>query len=192
MIMRTKTMLLSAAVIGLAVVAGLLGVSGTWALWNASVQSNPGTVQAANFDIKVNGKSIPADGSNVSLAVEDQTARLSPTQKVYAAITVTNATNASGPFTVRTDLGAPLPASGTEADMKSYLRLTTAPLASGKCSAISSGYYTTAAKSAQITKDDSATYCVQVALKPDAPSSLGGKTVNVVLDLSVSQLPAGA
>jgi predicted ribosomally synthesized peptide with SipW-like signal peptide len=192
MLMRTKNMLLTAAVIGLAVVAGLLGVGGTWALWNASVQSNPGTVQAADFDITVNGKSIPADGSNVSLALEDQTARLSPTQNVYTAVTVTNATNASGPFKVRADLGAPVPASGTEADMKSYLSLTTAPLDSGKCSAVPSGSYTTAAKSAQISKDHSTTYCVQVALKPNAPSSLSGQTVNVVLDLSISQLPAGA
>jgi predicted ribosomally synthesized peptide with SipW-like signal peptide len=192
MLMRTKNMLLTAAVIGLAVVAGLLGVGGTWALWNASVQSDPGTVQAANFDIKVNGKSIPTDGSNVSLALEDQTTRLSPTQNVYAAVTVTNATNASGPFNVRADLGAPVPASGTEADMTSYLILTTAPLATGKCSAVPSVSYTTAAKSAQISKDRSASYCVQVALKPDAPSSLGGRTVTVVLDLSISQLPAGA
>ncbi|HRO31433.1 MULTISPECIES: SipW-dependent-type signal peptide-containing protein [Micrococcaceae] len=189
--MRTKNMLLTAAVIGLAVVAGSLGVGGTWALWNASMQSNPGTVQAANFDITVNGKSIPADGSNVSLALEDQTTMLSPTQNVYAAVTVTNATNASGPFNVRAGLSAPVPASGTEADMKPYLILTTAPRTSGTCSDVPSGAYTTAAKSVQVPKDQSASYCVQVALEPNAPPSLSGRTVTAVLDLSVSQLPAG-
>ncbi|MGD6979891.1 SipW-dependent-type signal peptide-containing protein [Citricoccus sp. CH26A] len=189
--MRTKNMLLTAAVIGLAVVAGLLGVGGTWALWNASVQSNPGTVQAANFDIKLNGKSIPADGSNVALSVEDPTAKLSPSQKVFAAVTVSNTTNASGSFTVRADLGTPVPANGTDTDMTPYLSLTTAPQASGKCSDVPSGAYTTAAKSVQIPKDQAASYCVQVALAPNAPSSLGGRTLTAVLDLSVSQLPAG-
>lgn len=190
--MRTKNMLLTAAVIGLAVVAGLLGAGSTWAVWNASAESTPGTIQAANFDITVNRQSIPTDGASVSIDLEDPSARLSPTTKVYAAVTVTNATNASGPFTVRADLGVPRPAGNTPADIQQYLSLATAPLSSGTCSAVPAASYTATARSMQLEKSASSTYCLEVALQPNAPSTLGGTTVNVVLPLSVSQLPAGS
>jgi predicted ribosomally synthesized peptide with SipW-like signal peptide len=192
MIMRTKNMLLTAAVIGLAVVGGLLGVGGTWALWNASVQSNPGTVQAANFDIQVNGTSIPPTGTNVSVDLEGGNSELTPTRKVYAAVTITNATNASGPLKVGAELGAPQATGGTGEEMRPYLDLSTAPLSSGACSALSPSFYAVSARSVDIPKDRSATFCVEVALKANAPSTLGGKSFTVSLPLSVSQLPAGA
>lgn len=190
--MRTKNMLLTAVVIGLAVVAGLCGVGGTWALWNASVQSAAGTVQAATFDIQVNRQSIPAGAQSVSVQLEDPAARLTPSTKVYAAVTLTNATNASTPLKVRADLGVPQPASSTASEMRQSLVLGTAPLTGGTCTSLAPTAYSTTAKTVQIAKGGSATYCVEVALKSSAPSTLSGKTVDVVLPLTVSQLPAGS
>lgn len=190
--MRTKNMLLTAAVIGLAVVAGLLGVGGTWALWNATVSSDAGPIQAATFEVKVNGKSIGPPDANVSVDLEGGSPELTPTRKVYAAVTITNATNASGPFKVTADLGIPQATSGTGVDMRPYLDLSTARLSSGACSAVSPSFYAATDRSVEIPKDGSATYCVEVALKANTPSTLGSKSFTVSLPLSISQLPAGA
>ncbi|MDI3329715.1 MAG: SipW-dependent-type signal peptide-containing protein [Micrococcus sp.] len=193
--MRTKNMLLTAVVIGLAVVAGLLGVGGTWALWNASVQSSPGTVQSADFKITVNGSSIPEGATEVSVTPENAQARLTPSSKVYVAVTVGNAVNAGGPFAVNATLGDPTGRdTGTGTGLHHYLTLRTSPL-SDSAETCAASTYTTAPPegwSARIEKDSSATFCLEVGLTSAAPSPPSGTTVTIDLPLSVEQIQAGA
>lgn len=180
MLMRTKNMLLTSAVIGLAVVAGLLGVGGTWALWNASVESNPGAVQAANFDIKVD-QSIPANGANVSIALEESAAVLTPHSSVYAVVTVANESNASSPFAVRATFGNP---SATPASLGEHLTLQVAAQSAATCA--KSAF--PGQQLAPIQNDKPATYCLKIGLSPSVPPSAMGKNTTIQIPLTVSQM----
>jgi predicted ribosomally synthesized peptide with SipW-like signal peptide len=190
MLMRTKNMLLTAVVIGLAVVAGLLGVGGTWALWNASVQSNPGTVQAADFKITVNNEPIPEGATEVSVMPENPQVRLTPTSKVFVAVKIGNAANASGPFTVNAILGSPT-GRATSTGLHNHLVLRTWPKTADTCAA--SPYKTPPAGgwTAPIEKKSSTTFCLEVGLTSAAQSPPPGTTLMIDLPLTVQQIKAG-
>ena len=51
--MKSTTTLKAAGLVLIAVVLGMLTVQGSYALWNKSVSSNAGTVQAADFRISL-------------------------------------------------------------------------------------------------------------------------------------------
>jgi predicted ribosomally synthesized peptide with SipW-like signal peptide len=190
MLMRTKNMLLTAAVIGLAVVAGLLGVGGTWALWNASVQSKPGTVQAADFKITVNGNQIPKGAPEISVTPENPQATLTPTSKVFVAVTIGNATDAGGPFFVHAKLGNP---SGrtTGTGLEDHLTLRTFPRTAATCATSTVKTPPPEGWTSRIEKTASTTFCLEVGLTSAAQSPPNGTTLTIDIPLTVDQMKAG-
>jgi predicted ribosomally synthesized peptide with SipW-like signal peptide len=189
MLMRTKNMLLTAAVIGLAVVAGLLGVGGTWALWNASVQSKAGTVSAANFDVTVNTKSMATNGWTVTVDPVADSKPLSPSQKVYAALTVTNTTDASAPLTMNVAPGRPTVPSADGIEWSKHVNIRSRKIESGTCPAAAyTDQLPVIPDVSRITQKNFVTYCLEVSLKPDPPAELRGKAFTVDVPLTVSQL----
>lgn len=183
--MRIKTMVQTAAVIGLAVVAGLLGVGGTWALWNASAPAQMGTVQAADFQVTVNGSPLAAQGVSANAKPETQGAALTPKTPVYSIIAITNATDASGPFSLRTVLGQPK-ATGTAAALASSLSIQTASMpASNRCA---DATYTGTPAATTITKGATARLCLRMSLPHNAPDTLAQATATVTVPVTATQI----
>lgn len=188
--MRTKTMLLSAAVMVLAVVVGLLGALGTWALWNASVQSDPGTVQAATFDIRLNNAPM---GATAIAAPETTGALLTPGAPVYATVKIENATNASTPMTVAAVMNPPQVVNASHAGLAASLivRAAEAP-SSGTCA---DAKYTQSNTSATTTIDQSKTgrFCLRMSLAAAVPPELGRTpaTATITTTVTVTQQPRG-
>jgi predicted ribosomally synthesized peptide with SipW-like signal peptide len=195
MLMRAKNMLLTAAVIGAAVVAGLLGVGGTWALWNAAVQSNPGTVTAARFDVTVNKKSMAQNGWTVTVDPVENSKPLTPAQPVYAALTIKNTTDASGPFSIAADPEVPEVSATGGLRWPEFVNVRTVPFESPECQKAS--YSSTAftdPPTRTISKNGTQTYCLEVSFKPSVapPVDLVDKTFTVDVRLNISQLQGGA
>ncbi|MEW1979585.1 SipW-dependent-type signal peptide-containing protein [Citricoccus sp. NPDC079358] len=183
--MRIKTMVQTAAVISLAVVAGLLGVGGTWALWNASAPAQMGTVQAADFSVTVNGSPLASQGVTATARPETSGAALTPKTPVYSIIAITNATNASGPFSLRTVLGQPT-TSNTPAALASNLTIQTASMpASNKCADAS---YTSTPTATTITKGATASLCLRMSLPQNAPGTLTQTTATVAVPVTATQI----
>lgn len=188
--MPTKTMLLGAAVMVLAVVTGLLGTLGTWALWNASVQSDPGTVQAATFDIRLNNAPM---GATATAVPEITGALLAPGAPVYATVKIENATNASTPMTVATVMNPPQVVNASNSALAASLivRAAEAP-ASGACA---DAEYPQSNSSATTTIDQSKTgrFCLRMSLPAAVPPELGKTpaTATITTTVTVTQQPRG-
>lgn len=65
--MRRKSIPLTVFFLG-AVLAGMFGVQGAWALWSAHAPANAGTVQAADFRVDLNGTPMIGDDGRSSSA----------------------------------------------------------------------------------------------------------------------------
>jgi hypothetical protein len=184
--MRPRNWLLTAAVICAAVVAGLLTVGGTWALWNALAPSGAGTVQSADFRVELNGSPMVVDGVSTTVALQNPSTALTPDNPVYATVKVANATNAGGPFTLNAALGTPTVTHASVAALASTLTVQTARMpASGQCSGAT---YTSTPASASIAKDASATFCLRMSLPSTAPESLTQATATVTVPVTATQI----
>ncbi|QCU76996.1 hypothetical protein E7744_01220 [Citricoccus sp. SGAir0253] len=187
--MRITSTLRAAALLGLAVLAGLLGVGGTWALWNDTAASDAGAVQAADFRVELNGSLLTADGATVSATPEDPGAALTPDTPVYATVTVANGLDAGTPTALQATLGAPtvsrasVPALGTALTVGAAV----AP-ASGGCAAAT---YTQDGASAPVAQGASTRFCLRMTLPPDASPALSGATATVTVPVTATQLPRG-
>lgn len=185
--MRATTALKSTAVVCGAVVAGLLATGGTWALWNTSVTTAAGTVQAADFRITLTGTdsspmTLP-DGTAATVSMKGGQTELVPDTSVYAEVTIANDTNAGGPFDVQASLGTPS-LKGTPESLSPWLSTSTAPAPrSGTCSAAD---YTRDA-TATISKGDSAKLCLQVTLDADAPETATRQTATMKIPVKAKQ-----
>jgi predicted ribosomally synthesized peptide with SipW-like signal peptide len=190
MIMRVTAQLKAAALIGLAVVVGLLGVGGTWALWNAAVPSGAGTIQAADFDIRLNNAPM---GATATAAPESPGALLTPDAPVYATVKIENATNAGTPMTVAAVMNPPQVVNASHAGLTASLivRAAEAPT-SGACA---DAKYTQSNTSATTTIDQTKTgrLCLRMSLAAAVPPELGKTpaTATITTTVTVTQQPRG-
>ncbi|REE03716.1 hypothetical protein [Citricoccus muralis] len=176
--MRIKTMLQTTAVLGLAVMVGLLGVGGTWALWSTSVPANMGTVEAADFQVKLNGSSMT---SWVGIRPDGA---LTPTQEVYAMVTVTHDTNASAPFSIE----ATMPATATThlSALETDLTVQAVRMTNPTCADAS--FTAQASNTAVIDRNQTASFCLRMSLPPDAPSNKTPSDVTVTIPVTATQI----
>ncbi|MGM7668607.1 hypothetical protein [Microbacterium sp. A93] len=183
--MRLQSMLQTTAVLGVAVVAGLLAVTGTWALWSSSAPSAAGAVQAADFHLELDGKSTTSGTIPLTPPGEP----LTPNQPVYSSFSITNATNASGDFRVRVQLGTPVVRSddtGQEALAEHVIVKTIVMPASGHCAATP---YGDEPATTVVDKNHSTWFCVQHSLPADAPAGLSNSQATVDLSVTATQIP---
>src|SRR5690606_11557734 len=182
--MIARNMLRMTAVMVAAVVAGLLAVQGTWALWNDSVASGAQSIQAADFQVNLNGNPTIVNGSAVTVSLADAGA-LVPGGAVHTAINVTVPTNASAAFTVAATVGTPLVQNPSVAALRDHLRtdVAVAP-ASGQCAAVSTW---TPTATATISKAGAAGFCVRIRLLSAAPESVRGASAGISIPVAVNQ-----
>lgn len=183
--MNVRDMMLSATVVALAVVAGLLGAGGTWALWNASAFAGAGAVRSADFRVEINGSPMTTGGVAATINVQGS-GPLTPTSPAYAMLTLSNRTDAGSPFTVRAGLGTPRVSNATVAQLATSLSVQTAVApASGQCSAAT---YGATPASADISKGGAAQFCVRMSLPADAAESLSNASATVAIPVTATQL----
>jgi predicted ribosomally synthesized peptide with SipW-like signal peptide len=186
--MRSRNWLPTAAVICVAVVAGLLGVGGTWALWNTVAPSNSGTVQAADFRVDLNGSPMVTNGVSATVAPQFPAGNtaITPEKPLYATVRVANTTNAGGPFTITAALGTPTVTSASPTGLAAALTVQSAPMpASGECSGAT---YTSAPASAAVAKNASATFCLRLSLPSTASEALMQATATVTVPVTATQV----
>jgi predicted ribosomally synthesized peptide with SipW-like signal peptide len=189
--MSRTHVLKSAAVLLGAVIAALMCVSGTLALWSATAESEAGTITAADFSVTLvgaNGKgaqmTLPnGTSASVEMAAGDRT--LTPGKSVHAAVEVKNTTMIGRDFTIRASIGQPA-VSGDSPQLREALSLTTAQAADrGSCP---SAKYSSAPSSADIAEGESAVFCVRITLAEDAPISIAEQTATITLPITADQL----
>ncbi|WP_434618331.1 SipW-dependent-type signal peptide-containing protein [Arthrobacter sp. A5] len=199
--MHTPRALKAAGLVLAAVVLGLLTVQGTYALWNAAVNSNAGTVQAADFRVSLNDTQTNTtmdmtlangtpDGRPATIALSTTPIGVViPGQSVYAGVQLGNVTNAGGDFTIKASAGAPgktdTAGSGVAA-LLSVKAVAASTLAQCQSAALYANAPATA--SVSIAKNASAVLCFQVTLAVNAPGSLQGKSASISIPLTVDQL----
>lgn len=187
--MHIRKTLLSAAVIVLAAVAGLSVVQGTWALWNAAVPATAKAAQAADFRVELAGQPMTVNGVAATVTLPNPSATLTPTSPVYAAVTVRNATNAGGPFTIRATAGQPIVSNASVPALSTALTVQTALTpASGGCAAAAFGGLPA---DAVVAKNATAGFCVRVALPANAPETLRNATATISIPVTVTQIQPG-
>ncbi len=199
--MRTPRALKAAGLILAAVVLGLLTVQGTYALWNAAVNSNAGTVQAADFRVSLTDG---PTGTTKDMTLDDGTAAgkpatialsttpigvVIPGQSVYAGVQLGNVTNAGGNFTINASAGVPVITNTSESGVAALLSVRAVgadTLAQCPNAALYDGAQATA--SVSIAKNASRVLCFQVTLAANAPGSVQGKSAGISIPLTVDQL----
>ncbi|MDK1360208.1 hypothetical protein QNO00_08000 [Arthrobacter sp. zg-Y1219] len=178
--MKSLPALKAAGLIIAAVMLGLMTVQGSYALWNAAVPSNAGTIQSADFKILVNGVEMTALQQPLNLNL----AEIKPNGNSYTSISVTNKVNATSAMTVKPKVTAGLATKG----FAEYLTIqTTVPLAGQSCE---TAMYAGMPDLGVIAKEQSKTICVKATLKANTPVSILGGTTTVPVALTVSQMPA--
>ncbi|WP_313816477.1 hypothetical protein [Citricoccus sp.] len=182
--MRVKTLLQSAAVIALALVAGLCGVGGTWALWNTTAPTNSGTVQSADFRVELNGTPMTVNGVAATVALEDPGTALTPTTPAYSVVTVKNATNASAPFSIRVAAGQPHVTSANAALPASVTVRSALMPASQRCG---DAVYASAPATTTITQGATEQICLRMTLPENAPETLARATATVTVPVTATQ-----
>lgn len=195
--MRTPRALKAAGLVLAAVVLALLTVQGTYALWNAALNSNAGTVQAADFRVSLTDGPTStsmdmtlADGTAATIALSTTPIGVVvPGQSVYTGVQLGNVTNAGGDFTIKAGAGVPVITDTSGSGVASLLSVKAVgvdTLAQCTSAALYSGAQTTA--SVSIAKNASKVLCFQVTLAAIAPGSLQGKSASISLPLAVEQL----
>ncbi|MEW1982394.1 SipW-dependent-type signal peptide-containing protein [Citricoccus sp. NPDC079358] len=189
--MRITAQLKAAALIGLAAVVGLLGVGGTWALWNAVVPSAAGTVQAADFKITLNEADMAVAGTAVQVTPAGPSGPLTPGAPVYAALTVANHTDAGTPMPVIAAVAAPRITQASVPALKNALTAQVSAPTSGDCT---QARYTEAntGTSATIPQDESRRFCLRMSLRDGASTTLRGQCATVAVDVTATQQSPGA
>ena len=194
--MRIPRALRAGLLIAAAVVLGLLAVQGTYALWNASTSTAPGTVSSASFDVSltaspsgnVTNMTIPGGAATINLA---QPTTLTPGTSAYVSVAAGNNTNAGGTFntTITAENPSLLPAgSGT---LSQYVKVNgkfTATAATCGTTGYTAITTVTGLTSAAVPKGTGTVLCLQVTLDPATPSAMKGKAVNISLTLTARQL----
>lgn len=183
----------AAGLILAAVVLGLMTVQGTYALWNATVTSNPGVVQAADFKVLVNGTEMTSGPLALQIP-----GTISKGQNVYAyaPITVQNSVNVSqdSPLALKLDAAVYAPAT----DFGTNLTVKTAVLTPGStCDSLPAASYAAVASPATayslpLPWMATQTICVQVNLNTNTPAAQMGKQISIQTNLTVAQVAPAA
>lgn len=177
--MRIKTMLHTTAVLVLAGVAGLFGVSGAWALWSVSAPAEAGTLHTANLVVHANGNPLMVDGTSTTVALADPQAALTPTNPVYATLSLTNHSDATADLDLRATVGTAHVSSSTPGLAESLV----VESATGSCD--SATFADTS--SAIVPQGGSRSFCLRLSLPQDSPGSLSGGTAAVTVNVHVEQ-----
>jgi hypothetical protein len=180
--MRLRSAMQLTAVTVVAVVAGLFGAQGTLALWNSAVPSNAGTVQAADFRLELNDQVI-GGGASADVVVESPTALLTPSQPALVSVAVRMTTTAAKTLAMKAEMGEALIANAP-AGLDGYLVVRSEVVASGDCSKAT---YPSSRSAVVLRHDQPARFCVQVALKPDTPTSFQNVSGRITLPLTITQ-----
>jgi hypothetical protein len=188
----------AAALIAVAVLLGLLAVQGSYALWNATVSSAPGAVSAASFTVNLtgtpSGQATPmtlAGGQSASLALNAQTAALTPGTATYAGVLVGNASDAGGAFSISVTAEGPTIANSGGGSLATYLTVSAkTAAATADCSTATnySPLTTAGLTSAAVPKGGSTVMCFEVKLSAAAPAAVKGQAVNITIPLTARQL----
>ncbi|MCQ1951093.1 hypothetical protein NNX28_14310 [Arthrobacter sp. zg-Y859] len=175
-----KSTLKAAGLILAAVVLGLMTVQGTYALWNTAAPSNAGTIQAADFNILVNGS--PMTPGPLTLNVGD----VAKGQPRYQSVTVENAVNVTESSPLR--LQASLVGLGPVKGFDGYLTVTaaTVPIATA-CDLVAATQYTATPPAPVLAKDAPQKICLKADLNPNTPIAYLGRTIASTITLTVAQ-----
>jgi predicted ribosomally synthesized peptide with SipW-like signal peptide len=199
--MRTLTAVKSAGLVAAAAVLGLLAVPGTYALWNAVVYADPGTVRAADFTVYLTGSHstgihdmVLADGSPATVSLTSTAASLGelyPGASVYAGVRIDNATEAGSDFTVLAGPAGPavVTDTGPGTGLSSYLDIRPAP-ATGleQCPLVPDSVYLESFTGVRIPKGGSGVICFRIQLSAQAPSGVQGQSASIAVPLRVEQI----
>lgn len=177
--MRIKTMLRTAAVLVLAGVAGLFGVSGAWALWSVSAPAEAGTLHTANLVVQANGNPLMVDGTATTVALADPQAALTPTSPVYATLTLANHSDATAGLDLRLTVGTAQVSSSTPGLAEALI----VESASDSCDSAAFA----ATSTATVDQGGSRSFCLRMSLPEDSPGSLSGGTAAVTVNVHVEQ-----
>ena len=179
--MKSLRALKAAGLIIAAVVLGLMTVQGSYALWNAAVPSNAGTVQSANFSILVNRAEMT--GTPVILNIGE----LARGTAAYTSLTVTNNVNASSALHIQPSLSGLVPTN----NFAGNLTVKTVPAAAGvQCSAIAAATYDAAPRIPVLPTlaiGGTQNICFKVELKSSTPANLLGEPIDIPITLNVAQ-----
>lgn len=177
--MRIRMMLRTAAVLVLAAVAGLIGVSGAWALWSVSAPAEAGIVQSANLVVKANGNPLLVNGTSTTVRLSDPKSALTPTTPVYATLTLSNHSDAAAGLDLRATIGPAVVSSAkpglTEAMIVQF--------SAGSCG--SESFAKTS--SAVVAQGGSQAFCVRMSLLQGSSGSISGGTATVAIPVNVIQ-----
>lgn len=187
--MAKKTALKATGLVSGAVLLGLLTVQGTYALWNAAVQATSGSVQAASFNVEMDGGSgsvmmAQPDGSQGTVALATTNFGIVDAgTSVYAGVRLTNHTDAGGQFTLRASAGTV-----DTGSLGGSLAVQQRAVAGADLSACNNPalYAGTAAGPVEIPKHGSGVLCFQASLA--ATASAEGQVSTISIPLTVEQL----
>lgn len=184
--MKSLRALKAAGLIVAAVVLGLMTVQGSYALWNTAVPANAGTIQAADFSIKVNGQDMAAALVPLSLG------ELVPGNTAYTAIEIKNNVNVTpdSPLVVRLTLTDLRPVDTFDGKL---LVKTAVPAAGTKCASVQAASYAAAPATIDRTLALGTTQsvCIAVELKSDTSATHLGKAIQIPAKLTVAQAAPG-
>lgn len=184
--MKSLRVLKAAGLILTAVVLGLMTVQGSYALWNAAAVSSPGTLQAADFSIKVNGQEMA--GQTVPLTLGE----LLPGKTAYTAIDVKNNVNVTrnSPLVLKLNLTGLTP---DDTFGNSLVVKTAVPAAGTTCAAVAPTSYTAApaAISRTLALGTTQSVCIAVELSAATPAIHLGKAIQIPANLTVAQAAPG-
>ena len=184
--MKSLRALKAAGLILAAVVLGLMTVQGSYALWNAAVPSNAGTIQAADFSIKVNGQDMA--GALPGLEIGE----LKRGNTAYTAIDVMNNVNvtATSPLVVKLNLTGLAPSDnfGGHLVVKTFV-----PDAGVKCASVAAASYSAAPASISrtVALKTTQSICVAVELKSTVSVTRLGNPINIPINLTAAQVAPG-
>lgn len=186
--MAKKTALKATGLVLAAVLLGQLTVQGTYALWSAAAPAAAGSLQAATFNVQMDGGSgvvmmRQLDGTPGTVALAATSAgTVQAGESVYAGVRLTNQTNAGGDFTVRASAGQA--DTGSLGGLLSVQHRTVAGTDLAACS--NPALYTgTAPGSVDIPKNATGIVCFQIGLAATARAE--GQSSTISIPLTVEQ-----
>ncbi|MFC7861105.1 hypothetical protein [Arthrobacter koreensis] len=187
--MAMKAALKGTGLVLCAVLLGLMTVQGTYALWSASAPSAGGSLQAASFNVEMDGGAgvvmmEQPDGSQGTVGLA--TAPLGPVnagESVYAGVKLTNLTDAGGTFTLAATAGQPV-VGGSLAPLLDIDQRAVGGADLAACSnpALFTG---PAAPALELPKGTSGVLCFRVTLS--AAANAEGQTSTISIPLTVEQ-----
>ncbi len=173
--MKSLRALKAAGLVLAAVVLGLMTVQGSYALWNAVVTSNAGTIQSANFSIRVNDVEMASLAQPVPLKLPE----LKVGTSTFIPVTVKNNVNATSAMLVQPSIVL----GEVPDELKGYLTLEAVKLIAGKDCLTS-----TENNLGMIAKSETITICLRATLAPGTPGKLLGGELQIPVTLTVSQV----